>query len=60
MKDEIFLKYENEKKFKNSLNSLDDGFEDAFAYLVNDVIYSRLRTNNCLERLNEEVRRHEK
>lgn len=60
MKDEIFLKYENEKKFKNSLNSLDDGFEDAFAYLVNDVIHSRLRTNNCLERLNEEVRRHEK
>lgn len=60
MKDEIFFKYENEKKFQNSLNTLDEGFEDACAYLANDVIHSRLRTTNCLERLNEEVRRREK
>ena len=50
MKDEIFLKYENEQKFQNSLNTLDEGFEDAFAYLANDVIHSRLRSTNCLER----------
>ena len=60
MKDEIFLKYENEQKFQNSLNTLDEGFEDAFAYLANDVIHSRLRSTNCLERLNEEVRRRER
>ena len=34
MKDEIFLKYENEKKFQNSLNTLDEGFKDAFAHLA--------------------------
>ena len=60
MKDEIFLKYETEKKFQNSLNALDEGFEDAFAYLANDVIHSRLRSTNCIERLNQEVRRREK
>lgn len=60
MKEEIFLKYEKEKKFQNSLNSLDEGFEDAFAYLANYVIHNRLRTTNCLERLNEEGRRREK
>ena len=60
MKDEIFLKYENEKKFQNSLNTLDEGFEDAFAYLANDIIHSRLKSTNCLERLNQEVRRGEK
>ncbi|WP_106460016.1 IS256 family transposase [Anaerococcus sp. Marseille-P3915] len=60
MKEEIFLKYEKEKKFQNSLNTLDEGFEDSFAYLATDVIHSRLRSTNCLERLNEEVRRREK
>ena len=52
MKDEIFLKYENKKKFQNSLNTLDEGFEDAFAYLANEVVHSRLRSTNCLEIIN--------
>ena len=60
MKDEIFVKYEKEKKYQNSLKTLDEGFEDAFAYLANDVIHSRLRSTNCLERVNQEVRRREK
>ena len=60
MKDEIILKYETENKYQNSLSTLDEGFEDAFAYLATDVIHSRLRSTNCLERLNEEVRRREK
>ncbi len=60
VKDEIFKKYENEKKYQNSLNVLDEGFEDAFSYLGNDIIHKRLRTTNCLERLNEEIRRREK
>ncbi len=60
MKEEILLKYEKEKKFQNSLDTLDEGFEDAFAYLATDVIHSRLKSTNCLERLNQEVRRREK
>jgi len=60
MKNEIFSKYESEKKYQKSLDALDEGFEDAFTYLNNDVIHSRLRTTNCLERLNQEVRRREK
>ncbi|WP_410050742.1 transposase [Anaerococcus hydrogenalis] len=60
MKDKILSKYENKNKYQNSLNTLDEGFEDAFAYLATDVIHSRLRSTNCLERLNEEVRRREK
>ncbi len=60
IKDKIFLKYENEQKIQNSLSTLDEGFEDAFAYLANYVIHSKLRLTNCLDRLNEEVRRREK
>ncbi len=60
IKEEIFLKYESEKKFQNSLSILDKGFEDAFAYLANNTIHSRLRLTNSLERLHEEVRRREK
>lgn len=54
MKDEIFVKYESEKKYQNSLKALDEGFEDTFAYLANDVIHSRVKSTNCLERLNQE------
>lgn len=57
MKEEIFLKYETEKKFQNSLDTLDEGFEYTFAYLTNETINSKRRTTNCLERLNEEIRR---
>lgn len=60
IKEEIFLKYETEKKFQNSLDTLDEGFEYTFAYLTNETINSRRRTTNCLERLNEEARRREK
>lgn len=60
IKDKILVKNEALKKFQNSLKTLDEGSEDAFAYLANNVIHSRLRTTNCLERLNEEVRKREK
>ncbi len=60
MKAEIFSKYEKENKLQNSLNTPDEGFEDAFSYLANEVIHNRLKSTNCLERLNEEVRRREK
>ena len=57
IKEEIFLKYKTEKKSQNSLSTLDKRFKDAFVYLANDVIHSRLKSKNCLERLNEEIRR---
>ena len=60
MKHELFLKYKNKKKFQNCLITLDEEFEDTLAYLANDVIHSRLKSTNYLERLNKEVRRREK
>mgnify|MGYP000921125597 CR=1 FL=1 len=60
VKEELFKKYEEKKKYQNSLNVLDEGFEDAFTYLNNEEIHTRLKSTNCLERLNEEIRRREK
>lgn len=60
VKGEILKKYEEEKKYQASLDILDEGFEDAFTYLNNEKIHTRLKSTNCLERLNEEIRRREK
>lgn len=60
VKEELFKKYEEKKKYQNSLNVLDEGFEDVFTYLNNEEIHTRLKSTNCLERLNEEIRRREK
>ena len=60
MKEEIFNKYEEDKKYQKSLQILDEGFEDFFAYLNEEQVFSRLRTTNSIERLNEEIRRREK
>ena len=60
VKNELFKKYEGEKKYQASLSILDEGFEDAFTYLNESVVHSRLKSTNCLERLNEEIRRRER
>ena len=60
VKDEIFNKYEKDKKYEKSLKILDEGFEDSICYLTMPNPHSRLKTTNCLERLNQEVRRREK
>ncbi len=60
MKNEIFDKYEKENKYRKSLEILDEGFEDAFCYMSEDTIHNRLKSTNCIERLNEEIRRREK
>ncbi|MGX7078526.1 IS256 family transposase [Globicatella sanguinis] len=60
VKNELFKKYEGDKKYQASLTILDDGFEDAFTYLNESVVHSRLKSTNCLERLNEEIRRRER
>ena len=60
VKNELFKKYEGDKKYQASLAILDEGFEDAFTYLNESVVHSRLKSTNCLERLNEEIRRRER
>ena len=60
VKNELFKKYEGEKKYQASLAILDEGFEDAFTYLNESVVHPRLKSTNCLERLNEEIRRRER
>ncbi len=60
MKNEIFDKYEKENKYRKSLQILDEGFDDAFCYLSEDNIHNRLKSTNCIERLNEEIRRRER
>ena len=60
VKDEIFNKYEKDKRYEASLKILDEGFEDSICYLSIRNSHSRLKTTNCLERLNQEVRRGEK
>ncbi|MCI7239008.1 MAG: transposase, partial [Anaerococcus sp.] len=46
--------------YEASLKILDEGFEDSICYLSIRNSHSRLKTTNCLERLNQEVRRGEK
>ena len=55
VKDEIFNKYEKDKRYEASLKILDEGFEDSICYLSIRNSHSRLKTTNCLERLNQEV-----
>lgn len=50
-----------EDKYQVALNCLDEGFEDGFQYCATEETnYSRLKSTNMLERLNEEIRRREK
>ena len=60
VKDEIFNKYEKDKRYEASLKILDEGFENSICYLSIRNSHSRLKTTNCLERLNQEIRRGEK
>ena len=59
-KDLLIANYENDSKYEKACETFDDGFEDAFQYLVSAVPHKRIRSTNLLERLNEEVRRREK
>lgn len=52
--------YEDDPRYEKACTTLDEGFEDAFQYAVNDVAHPRLRSTNMLERLNAEIRRRER
>lgn len=48
-------------KYQAMVHVLDEGFEDAFAYCSSSKTnYSRLKSTNMLERVNQEIRRREK
>jgi transposase-like protein len=58
-KDDMVGKYK--KEFPKAMNLLDDSFEDITAvFSLPEHYRKRLRTSNCIERLNEEIRRRER
>jgi putative transposase len=58
-RDLIFAKYE--AKAPKAVSILDEGFDDVIAVLSLPLYYrKRLRTTNGVERLNQEIRRHER
>ena len=59
-KNRIVDDYIEQSKYKKACETLDSGFEDAFQYTVIRNGYTRLKSTNLLERLNQEVRRREK
>lgn len=59
-KNNLIKDYEDKSKYAKACKIFDDGFEDAFQYLVAGNGHNRLKSTNLLERLNEEIRRREK
>ena len=60
MKNHLLEEYIDQAKFTKACETLDEGFEDAFQYVVAGHGHNRLKSTNLLERLNQEVRRREK
>lgn len=53
--------YQEDSRYQEALNILDAGFDDVIQYMSEPESYHvSLRTTNCIERLNQEVRRREK
>lgn len=60
-KAQLETEYGEDSKYEAALKTLDEGFDDATQYLSEpDSYHISLRTTNCVERLNQEVRRREK
>ena len=59
-KNNIVDEYIQQPKYKIACETLDNGFDDAFQYIVTGNVYDQLKSSNLLERLNQEVRRREK
>lgn len=60
LKNEILEQFSEEKGYQIACTCLDEGFEDAFQYVIVGQAHTRIRSTNLLERLNQEVRRREK
>lgn len=60
-KEELMSQFSEYTKYEKALAILDEGFEDTIQYMEHDEeIRPHIRSTNCLERLNQEVRRREK
>lgn len=60
LKNQFIKTYEEQKKYHQALDILDEGFEDAIQFLNEPMRdHVQLRTTNNLERLNGEIRRRE-
>jgi len=55
----VVNEYIEQPRYTEACEILNAGFEDAFQYTVAGQGHNRLKSTNVLERLNEEVRRHE-
>lgn len=60
-KEELMSQYSENTKYEKALAIFDEGFEDTIQYMDHpEEIRPHIRSTNCLERLNQEVRRREK
>jgi transposase-like protein len=61
LKNEFIEKYESDKRFDKVIKTLDEGYEDAIQFYVEPAnTHRHIRSTNCLEKLNSEVRRRER
>jgi transposase-like protein len=59
-KAQLESEFQENKRYEEALRTLDEGFDDAIQYLEEpQSFHISLRTTNCVERLNQEVRRRE-
>jgi transposase-like protein len=60
-KKELMSQYSENTRYEKALKVLDEGFEDTIQYMEHPQnIRPHIRSTNCLERLNQEVRRRER
>jgi transposase-like protein len=60
-KEELMSQFAENSRYEKALKVLDDGFEDTIQYMEHPpTIRPHIRSTNCLERLNQEVRRRER
>ncbi len=60
-KEELMSQFSENTKYEKALAIFDEGFEDTIQYMEHpEEIRPHIRSTNCLERLNQEVRRREK
>lgn len=60
LKEELFTRFENDKKYSKALEVLDEGYDDATQFYNEPAeAHTHIRSTNVLERLNGEVRKRE-
>lgn len=59
LRDSFFERFQGDKKYEEALKCLDEGFDDATQFYIEEDADTRIhiKTSNVLERLNSEVKR---